>query len=129
MAYLDEAIIRLLVEAFKQGNLEPALKLVAEDAALHVPGKNRISGEYQGIEGVRKFWTSQIALTSGTFTGKVVSVLQGDGHLVLILQLDASRDGETYSWRRVNHYHIVEGRIIEGWVYESNQDVADAVFT
>lgn len=128
MAYMDEYVIGQLLEAFNQGDMEPALKLVAEDIVLHVPGKNRISGEYRGKDGVRDFWKTQFALTHGSFTGQIVSVLRGEGHLGLILELSAERDGKTYTWRRVNHYQIIEGRIVEGWVYESNQDVVDEIF-
>lgn len=128
MAYMDEYVIRQLLEAFNQGVMEPTLKLFAEDIVLHVPGKSRISGEHRGKEGVRDFWNTQIALTQGSFTGQVVSVLRGEGQLGLILELSAERDGKTYTWRRVNHYQIIEGRIVEGWVYESNQDVVDEVF-
>jgi uncharacterized protein len=128
MAFMDEYVIRQLLEAFNQRNFDPALKLVTEECVLHVPGKSRISGDFHGKDGVRKFWNEQITLTGGSFTGEAISVLRADGHLVLILALSAQRDGETYIWRRVNHYQTVEGRIVEGWVYESDQDVADMVF-
>jgi hypothetical protein len=58
----------------------------------------------------------------------MVSVLRGEGHLGLILELSAERDGKTSSWRRVNHYQIIEGRIVEGWIYESNQYIVDEIF-
>jgi ketosteroid isomerase-like protein len=128
MAFMDEYVIRQLLEAFNQRNLEPALKLVTDEAVLHVPGKSQISGDYHGKDGVRKFWMDQISITGGSFTGEAITVLRGDGHLVLILALTAQREGKTYNWRRVNHYQIIEGRIVEGWIFESNQDIVDEIF-
>jgi ketosteroid isomerase-like protein len=128
MAYLDENTIKQLVEAFNQRKLEPVLKLFSDDVVLHVPGKSRIARDYRGKSGVLDFWNQQISLTGGTFKAQVIAVCRGEGHLVLIFEGSAIRDGVSYSWRRVNHYQLVEGRVIEGWVYESDQYIADAAF-
>jgi hypothetical protein len=54
-----------------------------------------------------------------------VAACQGDGHLVLIFDLVAQRDGKTYHWR-ANHYLVSESRANEGWVYESDQYAVDS---
>jgi predicted SnoaL-like aldol condensation-catalyzing enzyme len=129
MVYLDKESIKQLVEAFNQRNLEPGSKLFSEDVALHCPGKNRISGDYQGKSGVVEFWQKQIALTDETFRAEIVAVSQGEGTLVLIIEISAQKNGKNYSWRRVNHYKVVEGRVVESWIYEGDQYTADEVFS
>jgi predicted SnoaL-like aldol condensation-catalyzing enzyme len=128
MVYLDKEAITQLIEAFNQRNLEPGSKLFAEDVILHCPGKSRISGEYQGNAGVVKFWQKQIMLTKETFQAEVVAVSQGEGTLMLVIEISVNKDGQIFSWRRVNHYKVVEGRVVEGWIYEGDQYTADAVF-
>lgn len=128
MVYLDEESIKQLIEAFNQRNLEPGSKLFSEDVILHCPGQNRISGDYLGKSGVVEFWQKQISLTNETFSAETVAVSQGEGNLVLILQITAQSGSQQYSWRRVNHYKVVEGRVVEGWIYEGDQYTADIVF-
>lgn len=128
MVYLDEESIKQLIKAFNQRNLEPASKLFSEDVVLHCPGRNRISGDYHGKSGVVDFWQNQISLTNETFKAETVSVSQGEGILVLIINITAQSGGQHYSWRRVNHYKVVEGRVVEGWIYEGDQYTADTVF-
>ena len=128
MAYLAESVIKQLVEAFNQRNLEPVLKLFSEDIVLHVPGQNRIAGHYHGRSGMLDFWNKQIDITGGTFKAQLITACRGEGHLVLIFEGGASRDGELYVWRRINHYLMIEGQVVEGWVYESDQEAADAAF-
>jgi predicted SnoaL-like aldol condensation-catalyzing enzyme len=128
MVYLDQKAIQLLVSAFNQRDLDPVLKIFADNVVLHYPGKNQISGDYDGKSGVLDFWKKQIEISGGSFKGEIVSVLQGEGNLVLIIETSVEVDNKVYSWRRVNHYRIVEGRIIEGWIYEGDQYTADFVF-
>ena len=71
---------------------------------------------------------NQIKLTGGSFQGKVVSVCQGEGNLVLIMDATATHDGQEFTWRRINHYQLAKGRIFEGWIYEGDQYTADIVF-
>lgn len=128
MVYLDQKAIQLLVNAFNQRDLDPVLKIFADNVVLHYPGKNQISGDYDGKSGVLDFWKKQIEISGGSLKGEIVSVLQGEGNLVLIIETSVEVDNKVYSWRRVNHYRIVEGRIIEGWIYEGDQYTADFVF-
>ena len=128
MVYLDENAIQLLINAFNQRDLEPGAKLFADDVILHYPGKNQISGDHLGKSGVLDFWKKQIELTGGSFKGEILSVLQGEGNLILIMNATADVNGKSYSWGRINHYLIVEGRVVEGWIYEGDQYTADLVF-
>ena len=128
MVYLDETAIKQLIEAFNQRNLEPGSKLFSEDVVLHCPGKNRISGDYHGKNGVVELWEKQISLTDETFRAETLAVSQGEGNLVLVIEISAYANDQQFSWRRVNHYKVIEGRVVEGWIYEGDQYIADIVF-
>jgi len=129
MVYLDKQSIEQLIKAFNQRDLKPGSKLFAEDVVLHCPGKSRISGDYSGKKGLVEFWQKQITLTNETFQAEILEVSQGEGALVLIIEIAAQLNNQQYSWRRVNHYKVVEGRVVEGWIYEGDQYTADIVFS
>lgn len=129
MVYLDQKSLQELINAFNRRELEPASKLFTDDVVLHCPGKSQISGDYNGKLGVLEFWKKQIELTSGSLKAEVDLVFQSEGNLVLIMNVSAEVDNQEYSWRRVNHYRVVEGRVIEGWIYEGDQYTADLIFS
>jgi ketosteroid isomerase-like protein len=128
MVYLDKKTISQLVEAFNRRDLETVTKLFSDDVVLHCPGKSRVSGTYQGKPGLLEFWQKQIELTGGSFQGNVISVCQGEGSLILVMEVIVDHADETLSWQRVNRYHVSDGRIVEAWIYEGDQYVADTVF-
>ena len=128
MVYLDESAIKLLIKAFNQRDMEPGSKLFADDVIIHYSGKNQISGDHLGKSGLLDFWKKQIELTGGSFKGDIISVLQGEGNLVLIMNITAEVEDQSHSWRRINHYRVVEGRVVEGWIYEGDQYTADLIF-
>jgi hypothetical protein len=128
MVYLDKNTISQLVEAFNRRDLETVTKLFSDDVVLHCPGKSRVSGTYQGKPGLLEFWQKQIELTGGSFQGNVISVCQGEGSLILVMEVIVDHADETLSWQRVNRYHVADGRIVEAWIYEGDQYVADTVF-
>ena len=129
MVYLDKQTIKQIIEAFNQGNFEPSSKLFSEDVILHCPGRNRISGDYQGKAGVIDFWKKQISITNNNFKAEVVAVSQGEGNLILIIEITAQVGDQRFSWRRVNHYKVIDGRVVEAWIYEGDQYIADTVFS
>lgn len=129
MVYLDKTAIQQLITAFNRRDWEPASKLFTEDAILHCPGRNRIAGDHVGKKGIVDFWQNQFAITGGSFQAEVITVCQGEGSLVLVMNLSVDYGDNSYSWRRVNHYRIVEGRIVEGWIYEGDQYTADLIFS
>lgn len=129
MVYLDEKAIQQLIKAFNERNLEPGSMLFADEVIIHCPGKNQIAGDHYGKSGLLEFWKKQIDLTGGSFKGEIVSVLQGEGNLVLVMNVTTQMDNQSYSWRRINHYRVVKGRVVEGWIYEGDQYTADLVFS
>jgi ketosteroid isomerase-like protein len=128
MVYLDENSIQQLIDAFNRRELEPGLKLFSDDVVLHCPGKSQISGDYSRKEGLLEFWQKQFTLTGGTFRAETAAVCQGEGNLVIIMNIKAQPGEDEHHWRRVNHYRVEDGRVIEGWIYESDQYTADIVF-
>ncbi len=125
MVFFDDVVIGQLVEAFNRREFAPVLKLFSEDLKLHCSGQHPAAGDYFGRDGLLEFWRKQIELSRNTLQGKIVSVCQSEGNLIIIFDITAEREGKIFAWRRLNHYLVSEGRVVEGWVYESDQRIAD----
>jgi hypothetical protein len=128
MVYFDKKTVNLLVEAFNRRDLEPVSKLFSDDIVLHYPGRSRVSGTYQGKEGLYEFWQKQIELGGESFKGNVISVCQGEASLILVMEVTVEHAGESISWERINRYQIVDGKFVKAWIYEGDQYAADAIF-
>jgi ketosteroid isomerase-like protein len=128
MVYYDENIVRQLYEAFNRGDIKLVSKLYAEDVVLHVPGRSQISGTYRGKEALLQFWDKQSALSEGTFKPQVVTVADGDGHILVISDIRIQRAGREYAWRRVIDFLMRESRVKEAWFFEGDQYTADEAF-
>jgi ketosteroid isomerase-like protein len=128
MVYYDESIVRQLYEAFNRGDLKIVSKIYAEDVVLHVPGRSQVSGTYRGKEALLQFWEKQVTLSEGSFKPQVVTVADGDGHILVITDILVKRAGREYAWRRVIDFLMRESRIKEAWFFESDQYTADEAF-
>jgi hypothetical protein len=105
------------------------MDLYAEDAVVHYPGRNRLSGEHKGRDAIRAFLETAMELTRGTLRPEIHDVLADDEHVALLVELSADRDGKRFAWAAVDVYHVRDGVIQEHWVAESNQYVVDELFS
>jgi ketosteroid isomerase-like protein len=55
MAHPNEDLVRRAYDAFSQGDIETLRQLFADDTIFHEPGRNPVSGDYQGIDQVLAF--------------------------------------------------------------------------
>jgi hypothetical protein len=114
--YETEQVLRAAVDAMITGDLETLPTYIADDVTVHVPGTNRLSGEYKGRnELFDGFWGKLMALTDGQVVLEPHDIVGGERHAVGIYTWRATRDGRTFEWRQVNVYHVTRGQIVELW--------------
>jgi len=129
MVYYDETIVRQFYEAFNRGDLTLVSRLYADDVVLYVPGRSQISGVYRGKAELHRLWEKQFELSERTFQPQVVTVADGDGHILVISDINVRRNGREYSWRRVIDFLMQESRVKEAWFFEGDQYTADEAFS
>ena len=79
MADSKEDIIRRGYQAFGEGDMETLGSLYTDDVVQTMPGKNLVSGEYQGRDNVLGLYGKLFELSGGTFTAELKSVkTEGD---------------------------------------------------
>lgn len=114
MAHKNEKLVREALKAFISGDVPALSGFLAEDLMVHVPGSNRLSGDYKSREEFLSGFVGTIMeLTGGQFQLDPHDVVAGDDHAVGIYNIRAVRDGKTIEWRHVNVYHIRDGSIAE----------------
>ncbi|MGH2830283.1 MAG: nuclear transport factor 2 family protein [Actinomycetota bacterium] len=117
MAHPNETLLREGIAAFQAGDMDKLKTFMAEDIVLHVPGTNKLSGDYKGQgEVLGTFFPTIMQLTGGDFKLDRHDSLANDEHGIGVYDMHAGRDGKTFEWNQVNVYHLKNGKFAEAWV-------------
>lgn len=117
-----EDVIRRLYAAYAANDIGTIDALMAEDAVIHVPGRQPLSGDHRGKQAV---WA---------YLGKVVEVGQGKGGFDLhgVTADDeglgvALLTGTIRDWVRpvVHVWQVGDGRLLQEWEVYLDQDAED----
>lgn len=113
------------VEAFRQGDLDTVVSLIAEDVVWHVPGDHPLAGEYVGRERVLEFLASLPPLG---FTIREHDVFANDEHLCALSFIGARREALEVETRVVSVFHFRHGRQTERWFYPEDPVTLNRIF-
>jgi uncharacterized protein len=111
--------------AFTAGDMEALAELFAEDVVWHTPGRNPLSGDYEGCDATFASFAREFELSGGTYAVELHDVLADDDHTVALLRGTAQRDGKTLDMNYVLVFHIGGGKITEAWELWTDQGVLD----
>jgi len=105
-------------QAFYAGGDEaPVRSLLTDDVRWHVPGRNAIAGDYQGIEAVLAYFRRRRELVARTFRLHPGDVLVGDGDRIAALTDGAAIvGGVERRWSTVGLYQVRAGRVAGCWL-------------
>lgn len=115
MAHPNEESLRTGYEAFSRADLDTVFGLFTDDISWHVPGRNQLSGDYNGKEEVGGFFMKLMELSSGTFRVEVHDVLANDEHAAGLVNLRAERNGKTLNAQDAQVWHLRDGLFSEFW--------------
>jgi ketosteroid isomerase-like protein len=124
----NAAAIRAMYEALVAGDIAAAAEHIAEDAALHVPGRSPNTGTYAGRDAILGFVGHAVEVTGGTLQLRVHRVLADEGVVVALATYTASRpDGRPPLENHLAHViHMRDGRMAESWFHTRDQYAVDA---
>jgi YbgC/YbaW family acyl-CoA thioester hydrolase len=128
------ALLRRLHAAqndFYGGGCDAALRAVlSPGVSWHVPGRNAIAGDYEGVEAVLGYFARRRDLAARTFRLRPRDLLTGQGDQVAALtDGEAEIGGRTVTWSTVGLYRIADGRIAECRLLPLDAEVFDAIWT
>jgi ketosteroid isomerase-like protein len=129
VAKANEALIRKYVAAGKAQDTDTLRTILADDVVMHFHGRNALAGANKGREAT---WTKL-----GEVWGplklefkilKIQDLLVNDNRAVLLMKVRISSPDGIVESNRVDVYRIVDGKIVELWVYDDDQYAVDALF-
>ena len=122
--------VRDAYAAFAAGDLDAALKEVADDAVFHFNGEGPNSGDHRGRPAIDQALIANFELTGGTQTLDIRGIYADDHHAVLVVRETATRtDGAKLD---IDEVHVLkiddEGKITDLWDLPTDPEVHDRFF-
>lgn len=104
-------------EFYSGGGDSGLRKLLTPDIAWTVPGRNRIAGQYHGLDDVLAYFARRRDLAARTFQMHRADVLAGDGDRIAALtDGTAIFGGAARTWSTVGLYAIRGEQIAACWL-------------
>lgn len=111
----NAALLRRVLDAFKEGDMETVRDAYAEDAVWHLPGKSQLAGDHQGPDAIVSFIERAVELSEGTFQLELLDVMASEDHGVVWHRITAERGGKTLDQVEALVNRIRDGKIAEVW--------------
>jgi ketosteroid isomerase-like protein len=111
------------------GDAEPVRAVLSEDVEWHVPGRNAIAGDYQGIDAVLDYFAKRRDFAERTLRLHPGEILIGEEHIAVLTDGSATIGGVEHRWATVGLYRIREDRIAACWLLPLDPPAFDAVWS
>ncbi len=125
MAASSEEVARQASEALARGDTQAFLDFHSDDVVVHLPGRNRWSGEYRGKERFVELLEGQSAMLDEQPDFELHATMGSGEHAVALGTTTYRRGGRTYASSDVVVGHVRDGKITEVWVHPADQYAED----
>jgi ketosteroid isomerase-like protein len=123
----NEDLVRTGYAAFGAGDMEKLGSLYTPDMVHSVPGNNKLTGDYKGIDAVMGYYGKLFELSGGTFNVDLKSVNeQGDNRVVTVHRAKAENDGRKLDSDMTLNFTIKDDKVDRIDEAPSDQAAEDA---
>ncbi len=119
----NAAIAQALNDAFASGDMAQVDGLMADDIVWHEIGR---SEPRRGKVELRAAFPE--GASDYTITGTTHDLLASDDHAIALLEVTATRAGQTFTYRTAEIYHFRDGKISERWAFSDDTAAIAAFF-
>jgi uncharacterized protein len=116
------------IDAFNRDDLDAVRAYVLDDVVYRLPGRNVVAGEYHGIDGFAGIMRRLRDETNGTVVLTPTAVLADDDNLIARARVTAERRGRRLDTENCYAFRFIDGKMIEGQVFLSDQPQVDDFF-
>jgi ketosteroid isomerase-like protein len=121
----NAAIIRKAYADFARGDIPSVFRVFDPMIEWHVPGHSPLSGDYTGHEQIGSFFQRTMELSKGAFGIEIHNVLADGDIVVVLVTVNAQRDGVSGSFPEVHVWRMTNGRVVEFREYQGDEQRED----
>jgi len=113
--------------AISKGDISTAFSHFSPDAKWHQPGNNKFSGTKTGLEAIGKMLSDMMGATEGSLVIKPAGAMMVNGNFVSCPVCFSAKSGDkTVDMNGNDLYEVVDGKIVQVWLFSEDQDAEDA---
>lgn len=121
------AVVQQYFAALAANDFATVGSLWAEDIVWHQPGGNRFSGTQRGAGAVNAMIGGMMEVSEGTFALALTGTPMLNGDLVAVpIHFTAKRSGAELGQDGVDLLKVVDGKIVEAWLFSADQPAEDS---
>jgi predicted SnoaL-like aldol condensation-catalyzing enzyme len=112
--------------ALSKGEIQTAFSYFSSDAKWHQPGNNKYSGTKTGLDAIGKMLGDMMGATQGTLVIKPAGAMMVNGNLVSCpVRFSAKSGTKTVDMNGTDLYEVVDGKIVQVWLFSEDQSAED----
>jgi len=112
--------------ALSQGDIPTAFSHFSPDARWHQPGSHQFAGTKTGLEAIGKMLGDMMGATQGSLVVNPAGALMANGNLVSLPVRFTGKNGDkTIDMNGVDLFEVVDGKIIQVWLFSEDQGAED----
>lgn len=123
------SLVRDLYDAFARRDGAALQRLIHEDAAWHVPGRNLLSGAHRGHAAIFAYFARLGQWSGGTYRGDLVDVLGSGTRAAAYVASKGLREGRALDETYLLLFETREGRIVSARLYPEDGQRFDAFWS
>jgi uncharacterized protein len=125
MGNSNAVIIRKAYDDFARGNVPDVFAVFDAAITWHVPGHGPLSGDFTGHNAVADFFRRTMELSGETFSIDVHNVLAEDDLVVVLVTVNAQRNGVSASFPEVHVWQMKNGKATTFREYQDDEQRED----
>ncbi|WP_026969179.1 nuclear transport factor 2 family protein [Algoriphagus terrigena] len=112
--------------ALSHGDIPTAFSHFSPDARWHQPGSHQFAGTKTGLEAIGKMLGDMMGATQGSLVINPTGALMANGNLVSFPVRFTGKNGDkTIDMNGVDLFEVVDGKIIQVWLFSEDQGAED----
>ncbi len=112
--------------ALSKGDIPTAFSHFSPDAKWHQPGNHQFAGTKNGLEAIGKMLGDMMGATQGSLIIKPTGAMMENGNLVSFpVHFSGKIDDRTIDMNGVDLFEVVDGKIINVWLFSEDQPQED----
>ncbi len=112
--------------ALSKGDIPTAFSYFSPTAKWHQPGNNKFSGTKTGLDAIGKMLGDMMGVTQGTLVIKPAGAMMVNGNFVSCpVRFSAKSGAKTVDMNGNDLYEVVDGKIVQVWLFSEDQSGED----
>jgi uncharacterized protein len=112
--------------ALSKGDILTAFSYFRPDTKWHQPGNNKFSGIKSGGDAIGKMLGDMIGLTQGSLVIEPTGAMMVNGNFVSCpIRFSAKNGNKTVDMSGNDLYEVVDGKIVQVWLFSEDQPAED----